>query len=219
MPSTPTLTEETSGLNRMVLSDQVKQHILDSIERGEYKPGERLVESQLARQLRTSQAPVREAIRDLVSAGFLEREPHRGAVVRMLTDEDLHEIYIVRAPLDALAAEQAAPHITDAHLQTLMEITEKMFAAARAQDFISAARLDGQFHMLIVDLAGNKLLRRIYDTLQLGQYILITMRRSSLSLESLVARHEPVIEALKTRDPALAREAMREHIAGLYPLH
>jgi len=219
MPSTSTLTEETSGLSRMVLSDQVKQYILDSIERGEYRPGERLVESQLARQLRTSQAPVREAIRDLVSAGFLEREPHRGAVVRMLTDEDLHEIYIVRAPLDALAAEQAASHITPEHLRTLKDITEKMLAMARAQDYISAARLDGQFHMLIVDLAGNKLLRRIYDTLQLGQYILITMRRSSLSLESLVARHQAVIEALETRDPAVAREAMREHIAGLYPLH
>ncbi len=219
MPQASTFTEETSGLSRMVLSDQVKQHILDCIERGVYKPGERLVESQLARQLRTSQAPVREAIRDLVSAGFLAREPHRGAVVRMLTDEDLHEIYIVRAPLDALAAEQATPHITDAHLRTLTEITENMFAAARAQDFISAARLDGQFHMLIVDLAGNKLLRRIYDSLQLGQYILITMRRSSLSLESLVARHEAVMQALKTHDPAVAREAMREHIAGLYPLH
>ena len=109
MPFTSTLTEETNGLSRMVLSDQVKQYILDCIERGEYKPGERLVESQLARQLRTSQAPVREAIRDLVSIGFLEREPHRGAIVRLLTDEDLHEIYIVRAPLDALAAEQAAP--------------------------------------------------------------------------------------------------------------
>ena len=219
MPLNSTLTEDTNGISRMVLSDQVKQYILDGIERGEFRPGERLVESQLARQLRTSQAPVREAIRDLVSAGFLVREPHRGAVVRMLTDEDLHEIYTVRAPLDALAAELAAPQITDEHLRTLSELTEKMMAMARVPDFISAARLDGQFHLLIVDLAGNKLLRRMYDTLQLGQYILITMRRSSHSLEDLVARHQVVIEALQTRDPAVAREAMRAHIEGLYPLH
>jgi DNA-binding GntR family transcriptional regulator len=65
-----------NGINRSVLSDQVKQHILDRIESGEFLPGERLVESQLAAQLGISQAPVREAIRDLVSAGFLEREPH-----------------------------------------------------------------------------------------------------------------------------------------------
>jgi DNA-binding GntR family transcriptional regulator len=213
------LAEEASGISRIVLSDQVKQYILDGIERGEFVPGERLVESQLARQLRTSQAPVREAIRDLVSAGFLVREPHRGAIVRLLTDEDLHEIYIVRAPLDALAAEEAAPHITDEHLRTLKEITEKMTAMARAQDFISAARFDGQFHMLIVDLSGNKLLRRIYDNLQLGQYILITMRRSSHTLEDLVARHQAVIDAFQMRDPVVAREAMRAHIEGLYPLH
>jgi len=214
----PAAPEETNGISRMVLSDQVKQYILDGIERGELRPGQRLVESQLARQLRTSQAPVREAIRDLVSAGFLAREPHRGTVVRLLTDEDMHEIYLVRAPLDALAAEQAAPRITEEHLRTLTALTEKMIEMARAQDFISAARYDGQFHKLIVDLAGNKLLRRIYDNLQLGQYILITMRRSSLSLENLAARHQAVIQALQMRDPAVAREAMREHIEGLYPL-
>ncbi len=216
--STPELAEGTNGISRMVLSDQVKQYILDGIERGEFLPGERLVESQLARQLRISQAPVREAIRDLVSAGFLEREPHKGAVVRMLTIEDMHEIYTVRAPLDALAAAQAAPQVSDEDLQALTAIKDKMIEMARAQDFISAARYDWQFHMLIVDLSGNKLLRRIYDNLQLGQYTLITMRRSSLPLEELAARHQAVIDALQTRDPQIAQEATRAHIEGLQPV-
>jgi DNA-binding GntR family transcriptional regulator len=213
------LSEDPSvnGINRIVLSDQVKQYILDGIESGQFAPGERLVESQLTRQLRISQAPVREAIRDLVSSGFLEREPHKGAIVRMLTDEDMLEIYTVRAPLDALAAEQAAPRITDDHIQALTEIKENMIERALAEDFISAARLDWQFHMLIVILSGNKLLRRIYDNLQLGQYILITMRRSSQSLEDLSSRHQTIIEALKTRDPGTARQATLAHIEGLRP--
>lgn len=78
--------QSANGINKTVLSDQVKQYILDAIERGELQPGERLVESQLARQLRISQAPVREAIRDLVSSRFLEREPHKGVMVRLLTE-------------------------------------------------------------------------------------------------------------------------------------
>ena len=205
-----------NGINRVVLSDQVKQIILDGIGSGKYAPGERLVESQLARQLGTSQAPVREAIRDLVSIGFLEREPHKGAVVRMLTDEDMLEIYTVRGPLDALAAELAAPQITDEHIQSLTEIKDKMIERALAQDFISAARRDWQFHILIVDVSGNKLLRRIYDNLQLDQYILITMRRSSQSLEDLASRHQTIIDALKTRNPEVARQVTMAHIEGLW---
>jgi DNA-binding GntR family transcriptional regulator len=210
-------TKESIGISRVVLSDQVKQYILDHIESGDFLPGSRLVESQLATQLGISQAPVREAIRDLVSAGFLDREPHKGAVVRILTDEDMREIYTVRAPLDALAAKLLAPHITDEHIQVLTEIKEKMVEMALAQEFVAAAQLDWQFHMLIVDLAGNKLLRRMYDSLQLSQYILITMHRSPSGLETLAKRHQAIIDALQTHDPEVAGQAMWEHIEGLRP--
>jgi len=207
--------ENANGINKTVLSDQVKQYILDAIERGELQPGERLVESQLARQLRISQAPVREAIRDLVSSGFLEREPHKGAMVRLLNDKDMQEIYSVRAVLDALAAEQAAPKVSEEDLRALRNTVEKMLQMAKVGDYLAAARYDWQFHIQIVALSGNSLLRRIYDNLQLGQYILITMRRSSISLEQLAARHQAVIEALATRDPAVARRAMLQHIVEL----
>lgn len=207
--------EGANGINKTVLSDQVKQYILDAIERGELQPGERLVESQLARQLRISQAPVREAIRDLVSSGFLEREPHKGAMVRLLTDKDMQEIYSVRAVLDALAAEQAAPHVTEEDLQELRDTVEKMLHMAKLGDYLAAARYDWQFHIQIVAISGNTLLRRIYDNLQLGQYILVTMRRSSISLEQLAARHQAVIEALATRDPEVAKRAVKQHIVEL----
>ncbi|MCS6906450.1 MAG: GntR family transcriptional regulator [Anaerolineales bacterium] len=200
------------GISRTVLSDQVKRYLLDAIERGELQPGERLVESQLARQLRISQAPVREAIRDLVSLGFLEREPHKGAVVRSLTDKDMQEIHSLRAVLDALAAEQAAQKVTDQDLAELRSIMEKMIQAAQAGDYLAAARYDRRFHLQIVLLSGNTLLQRIYDNLQLGQYILITMQRTPISLEELAARHQAVIEALATRDPEIAKRAVIQHL-------
>ena len=216
-PFDPDSSENINTINRLMLSDQVKQYILDAIERGEMVPGERLVESQLAKNFRISQAPVREAIRELVSTGFLVREPHKGAMVRMLTDEDMVEIYSVRASLESLAAQQAVQHLTDAHLQTLRQIVEKMIEMARVEDYISAARYDWQFHTLIMEIAGNKLLGRIYQNLQLAQYTLITMRRSHLSLEKLASRHTNVIEALATRDPETARNAMWQHIVELRP--
>jgi DNA-binding GntR family transcriptional regulator len=209
--------EKQNGISKVMLSDQVKQYILVAIERGEFEPGQRLVESQLARQFRISQAPVREAIRDLVSTGLLEREPHKGAVVRMLTDQDMAEIYSIRAALEALAAQQAVENITDEQLQALRAIVEKMLSMARAQDYISTARYDRQFHTLIMDISRNSLLRRIYESLQLGQYTLITMRRSSQSLEALALRHLKIIEALETRDPEQAKDAMWHHISEIKP--
>jgi DNA-binding GntR family transcriptional regulator len=210
-------TEKTNGFTRMTLSDQVKQYILDSIERGELAPGDRLVESQIARQFKISQAPVREAISELISTGFLDREPHKGAVVRMLTDEDMIEIYSVRATLESLAAQQAVRHITDEHIQTLRAILDRMLEMAQAQDYLSTARYDRQFHDLIMEISGNRLLRRIYQNLQLGQFTLITMRRSSHSLEQLAQRHSQIIAALESRDPEIAKNAMWRHIEELQP--
>jgi DNA-binding GntR family transcriptional regulator len=206
-----------TGISKVVLSDQVKQYILDAIERGELLPGERLVESQLARQFGISQAPVREAIRELVSTGFLIREPHKGALVRMLTDKDMAEIYSVRATLESLAAHQAAQNISDQQLQMLHDILEKLTEMGKEGDFISAARYDCQFHTLIIEISGNRLIYRIYQSLQVAQYTLITMRRSQLSLEKLASRHQRILDALQTRDPELARKAMRQHLEELQP--
>jgi DNA-binding GntR family transcriptional regulator len=214
----PNQSKEPTSINRVVLSDQVKQIILDKIESGDFLPGDRLVESLLAGQLGISQTPVREAIRDLVSAGFLDLEPHKGAIVRMLSDDDMNEIYTVRIPLDALAAELVAPHITDDQIRALAEIKEKMVEMAVANDFIQAARFDWKFHLLIIDMSGVKLLRRIYNSLQISQYILVTMRRSPMSLKTLASRHQAIIDALQTRDPEIARQAMQAHIEGLRPL-
>jgi DNA-binding GntR family transcriptional regulator len=209
--------EKINGFTRMTLSDQVKQYILDSIERGELAPGDRLVESQIARQFKISQAPVREAISELISTGFLDREPHKGAMVRMLTDEDMIEIYSVRATLESLAAQQAVRHITDEHIQTLREILDRMLQMAQAQDYLATARYDRQFHDLIMEISGNRLLRRIYQNLQLGQFTLITMRRSTHNLEQLAQRHSQIIAALETRDPEVAKNAMWRHIEELQP--
>jgi DNA-binding GntR family transcriptional regulator len=211
------LTGKPSGIFKLSLSDQVKQYILDEIERGELKPGDRLVESQLAKHLKISQAPVREAIRELVSTGFLVRT-NKSTNVRMLTDEDMLEIYTVRASLEALVAQLAVQNITDEDLQALRKIIGEMIEMVKANDYIAAARCDWQFHVLIVELSGNKLLRRLYENLQLSQYTLITMRRSSISLENLARRHLKVIDALETRDPEIAKNVMSQHIKELGPV-
>ncbi len=200
------------AVNKVVLRDQVRQYLIESIQNGRYGPGERIVESKLARELGVSQAPVREAIRDLVIMGFLITEPYKGTSVRTFTAQDLYEVYTVRASLESLAARQAAEHITDDDLMILRGILDKMEEAAKQNDMSLTNRLNMEFHDTIMLISGNRLLHSIYQGLQLGQWTIFTASRAADHLEDLAVRHEPLLQALATRDPEIARKAMKEHI-------
>ena len=202
-------------LPRVVLSDQVKAFIMDAIMSGEFKPGDRVVESSLARQLGVSQAPVREAIRDLVLMGFLETEPYKGTSVRSFSPEELWEVYTVRAALESLAARLAATRLSQADVETLRGILDEMVDAGRKQDLERMTRLDNDFHETILKVGGNKLLHQLWRTLKFGYWTIVTAKMSSFDLEYLAVRHEELLNALATRDPEKAMHAMRRHIEDL----
>jgi DNA-binding GntR family transcriptional regulator len=110
-----------------MLGQQIREILLERIFKGELQPGDRIVELQLANELGTSQAPVREALRELQSLGFVEHEPYRGTRVRRITEEELAEIFPVRAALEELAAQEAA-----SRLNGRVEELEREFEAMRA---------------------------------------------------------------------------------------
>jgi DNA-binding GntR family transcriptional regulator len=203
------------SLLRVVLSDQVKEFIVEAILDGEFKPGDRIVESSLARRLGVSQAPVREAIRDLVLMGFLETEPYKGTSVRSFSPQELWEVYTVRAALESLAARLAATRLTEADVETLQSILDEMIEASREHDLDKTTRLNNDFHETILKIAGNRLLHQLWQTLRFGYWTIVTARISSFDLEYLATRHEELLEALKTRDPEEAMYAMRRHIEDL----
>src|SRR6185295_61817 len=121
-------------LPRSVLAAQVKERLLDGILTGRYAPDSRIVETQLARELGTSQAPVREALRGLEALGVVEITPFRGARVRRPTRRELLEAYAVRTSLESLGARLAVPRLTDDDLEELAACVEEMQAAARDDD-------------------------------------------------------------------------------------
>lgn len=206
---------EPEILARLVLSEQVKKYVVEAILSGELKPGDRIVESALARQLGVSQAPVREAVRDLVLLGFLEAEPYKGTSVRSFSPEELYECYSVRAALEALAARTAATRLTEADVQSLRQILDEMIGAAQKHDVEQMIRLDNNFHETILQISGNRLLYQLWKTLQFGYWTIVTTRISSFDLEYLATRHEELLEALITRDPQKAMHAMQSHIEDL----
>jgi len=112
------------------LRDSVRDLLLERVLAGEYPPGARLVETRIARELGISQAPLREALRDLEQLGLVVHEAYRGCSVRAVSAAELLEAFPVRAALEALAARLAAPRIDDADLDRLDALVEDMAAAA-----------------------------------------------------------------------------------------
>lgn len=202
-------------LPRIVLGDQIKEYVIEAILNGEFKAGDRIVVSTLARRLGVSQAPVREAIRDLVLLGFLETEPFKGISVRSFSQKELYEVYTVRAALESLAARLAATNLTEGDVRALRHNLDEMIRAAQAQDGQRMARLDNQFHAAIMQISDNQLLCQLWQNLQFGYWTIVTTRMSSYDLEELARRHETLLEALSSHDPQQAAAAMQHHIEDL----
>jgi DNA-binding GntR family transcriptional regulator len=201
----------SSAVSRVVLREQVKELILARILSGEYGPGERLVETRIAQELGTSQAPVREALRDLELLRFVESEPFRGARVREVSEDELIEIYPVRAAIEEVAAREAAVRL-DGAVDELEAELDAMRAAAEKGDLHEQVEHDVAFHRLIVEASGNRILLETWLSLRIESRTIVTALRSGLDGREIAARHEPVLEALRARDPKRAGEALRRHV-------
>ena len=121
-------------LERTVMREQIKELIIQRILEGTYKPGERIVELQLVNELGVSQAPVREALRDLEAMRFIETEPYKGARVRAVSRDELAQSYPVRAVLEELAGQMATPRATVELFSQLDSEVQNMRKAARNKD-------------------------------------------------------------------------------------
>lgn len=213
MKSTQRKTENGGlALPRTVLSNQIKEIIINEIISGELKPGERIIENSLTRRLDVSQAPVREALRELVVMGFLESVPYKGTTVRRFSQEELNEVYLVRSALESLGARLAASRITSDDQKTLQDILDRMVDEARKGSLRETARLNTEFHETILIISGNRMLHNLWKSMQFGYWTLLTTTMSGRDLEALALRHEAVLEALMSKDPEKARKAMQFHL-------
>ncbi|HMN27418.1 MAG TPA: GntR family transcriptional regulator [Caldilineaceae bacterium] len=204
-----------SSLNRHVLRDEIKEHLIDGILHGKFQPGERLTELTLARQLGVSQAPIREALGHLELMGFVQSIPYKGTYVRQHSPEQLCDIYTVRAWLEALAGHLAAPRFTDQDLQELAGLVEQMMEHARqgnAHDFYKA---DYAFHQVIIRVANNSMLNQLFDMLQYAYWTFVSTILLNPDLVYLAQRHYAVLDSLRTRDAELAAQVLRTHIEEL----
>jgi DNA-binding GntR family transcriptional regulator len=192
--------------------ERAKDVILQRIVSGEYPPGSRLVETRIAQELGVSQAPVREALRDLEQLGCIVHEPFRGCSVRAFSAEELLEAFPVRAALEALAARLAAERITEAELLELADLLETMRAAAARGDVQGQSQANASFHATVMRAARNGTLERQWSFLEPYSRTYVSVSQPGLDLRALSDRHVPILDALRARDAEAAAAAMHRHL-------
>lgn len=200
-----------AAITRGVLSHAVKDRLLERIVSGTYPPGSRIVETRVARELGTSQAPVREALRDLEALGVVEISPFRGARVRRPALEELLEAYSVRAELEAMAARLAVPRLVPDDLEAMAGLLAEMRRCADAGDTVGEAAADAAFHAALVDRAGNATLRRLWGQLEPTSRTYINMAVPGGNPRQMAELHAPILDAVMFGDAATAEAVIRQH--------
>lgn len=211
----PLQARERPLVGRTILREQVRDLLLERILSGHYPPGSRLVETRIAEELSVSQAPVREALRDLEQLGLVVHESFRGCSVRAISASDLLEAYPVRSALEELAARMAAEQISEDDLERLSELIDAMRQATADGDASAETSADAEFHATIIRAAGNTVLTHQWEQLLPQARTFISLALPASPHGDLADRHQPILDALRSRDPQLAEAAMHAHLADV----
>ncbi|MEM7341224.1 MAG: GntR family transcriptional regulator [Actinomycetota bacterium] len=193
------------------LSTSIKRILLDRIVSGQLVPGERIVESRVAKELQISQSPVREALRDLAAIGLVDIESRRGARVRKPTAKELRDVSEVRAEIDALASRLAAERLTDETMDQLREAHREMTSCHAAGDYVGMTEADAEFHRIIAHASGNRAVERVFGQLEPFARTYITLTSPNVEVDGILRQHGGILDALVARDADLAADRARAH--------
>jgi DNA-binding GntR family transcriptional regulator len=190
------------------------QLVLDAIDRGEFRPGDRLVESDIADRFGVSRTPIREAFQRLETQGVLTRDG-RSLIVSSLNHDQLGELYVVRAELEGLAARLAAQHAAPEEIRVLWEMVRQDRELVEQPERL--ARANKRFHRQI-HLASHN--RYLIQQLEMVHRAMALIATTSLAAEGRGARameeHEAIVRAIEARDGAAAEAAIRGHISQAF---
>jgi DNA-binding GntR family transcriptional regulator len=215
------VSDSEGGLSRALLSEQAYELLRDQLLAAEHAPGTRLVESEIARRLEVSQAPVRDALRRLAHEGLVLQLPRRGSFVAGMSAAEARNAYAVRAALEVVAVdgvvESNDPDLLPTLVATLEEHLVAMRAAAENDDIAQFVAADAAFHRTVWETSGNELLTRIWPMVEVAMRNLtvVSNRLYYKKLSDVAATHPPLVEALRRRDPTAA-QMFQEHCLDVW---
>ena len=195
------------------LRDVVFNTLRQAILRGELKPGERLMEIQLANKLGVSRTPIREAIRKLELEGLVLMIPRKGAEVADITEKSLRDVLEVRKALEELAVQLTCDKITKEQIRELEQAAEQFKKTLKSNDITEIAEADVRFHDIIYLATDNQKLILLLNNLreQMYRYRIEYLKRA-YKYSQLLAEHEEIIRHIEKKQKKEAAEIVCKHI-------
>jgi DNA-binding GntR family transcriptional regulator len=204
----------TTTASKQTRSDQLAAQIANAILSGEFTPGYRLDEHQLAQRFAVSRTPVREALRQLAASGLIEVRPRRGAIVAAVTPDELETLFVAMAEMEASCARMATQRMTPLERRRLQALHEDMAGLVRSGDPEAYADANQSFHLMIYAGAHNAVIADF--TAGLRQRLAPFRRAQFRTLGRLPrshAEHEAVVRAILTGNAVAAHAAMLHHVS------
>jgi DNA-binding GntR family transcriptional regulator len=196
----------------------VVESLRDAIIAGELQDGERLIEDKIARELKTSRGPVREALRQLEHEGFVVSYPYRGAVVLGVSDEEVQQVLIpVRLTVEKYSIPKAVEQMTDEDFAELGKEVWRLGEAARTNDLQQSVDADMRFHEILLEHSGQQQAAQVWRSIapRIRAYFFRYGRTSSLG--QIALEHGELLTALQTRDSDVIAAALEQHITVRTP--
>ena len=195
------------------LRDVVFNTLRQAILRGELKPGERLMEIQLANKLGVSRTPIREAIRKLELEGLVLMIPRKGAEVAEITEKNLRDVLEVRCALEELAVQLACDRMDEEGVRELRAAAETFESILNSDDITQIAQADVAFHDIIYAATDNRRLIQLLNNLreQMYRYRVEYLKREAAHPQ-LIAEHAAIIEYISKGEKKAATDIMCKHI-------
>ena len=208
------------------MRQMVVEKVRQAITQGHLTPGQKLVYSDLAREINVSVTPVREAMKTLEALGLVTIRPYRTAYVSYLTADEIKQIYVLRKLLEGLATRSAAERTSREELSRLRRVLETQDReinvltsssddTARSKSIVSLARLHDEFHMSLYAVSGDKYLCHLIGLLRshLSTYFPVINRYSISRVNEAHREHLNILTACEQRNPELAESLMQKHLA------
>lgn len=208
------LVSEIEGqIDRFSVAEQVYEHLRNAIVSGQIAQGERVVELQIARSLRTSRAPVREAVNRLLQDGLLEARTHFGPSVIQMTLPKMRYLYDLRVAIETLAVRYLTASRNEVDFKPLRALIEGMRHAARKGDVMAVVEAELRFHETMCELGGNPYVSRVGRMIDGQLRMALAVDNANYEdLADVAAEHEPVLAAIESGDAIRATAILTTHI-------
>ncbi len=196
------------------LKDRVINAMKDAFLEGHFKPGDAIVERELARQMKVGTPVVREALISLEGQGFVRRVTNTGTFVTEFSPDEIRNLYALRVELEALALNWAKPRVTEADLEDLRKLVDATVEAGRQSNKKQFLECDYAFHRHCWKLADNPFLSETLERLMAPLFSFVVVASGAELTESMGREHYAIIDALRSLDEPEFSESVRKTVTG-----